>query len=162
MEESAVVQGMVAIGVGTVVRSGSYVVGPVVIGQNCDIGPNCYIRPYTAIGDDCRIGSAVEVKNSVIMKGSKIPHLSYIGDSVIGERCNLGAGTKIANLRLDNKDITAAGIDTGRRKLGAIIGDEVETGINASINVGSIIGNNTRIGPGAIVSGVILPDSRIF
>ena len=162
VEESAVVQGMVAIGVGTVVRSGSYVVGPVIIGQNCDIGPNCYIRPYTAIGDDCRIGSAVEVKNSIIMKGSKIPHLSYIGDSVIGERCNLGAGTKIANLRLDNKDITAAGIDTGRRKLGAIIGDEVETGINASINVGSIIGNNTRIGPGAIVSGVILPDSRIF
>lgn len=137
-------------------------VGPVVIGQNCDIGPNCYIRPYTAIGDDCRIGSAVEVKNSIIIKGSKIPHLSSVGDSVIGEGCNLGAGTKIANLRLDNKNITAAGVDTGRRKLGAIIGDGVETGINAGINVGSIIGNNTRIGPGAIASGVILPDSRIF
>jgi bifunctional UDP-N-acetylglucosamine pyrophosphorylase/glucosamine-1-phosphate N-acetyltransferase len=104
----------------------------------------------------------VEVKNSIIMKGSKIPHHNYVGDSIIGEGCNFGAGTKIANLRLDKKDITAAGMDTKRRKLGAIIGDRVETGINACINVGSIIGNNTHIGPGAIVSGVILPGSKIL
>lgn len=162
VEENVVVKGMVSIGENTVVRSGSYIVGPVIIGQDCDIGPNCYIRPYTSIGDNCHIGSAVEVKNSIIMKGSKIPHHNYVGDSIIGEGCNLGAGTKIANLRLDKKDITAAGMDTKRRKLGAIIGDRVETGINACINVGSIIGNNTHIGPGAIVSGVILPGSRIF
>ena len=162
IEKNAVVKGMISVGKNTVVRSGSYIVGPVIIGQDCDIGPNCYIRPSTAIGDGCHIGSAVEVKNSIIMKGSKIPHHNYVGDSVIGEGCNLGAGTKIANLRLDNKDITAAGMDTRMRKLGAIIGDGVETGINASINVGSTIGNNTHIGPGATVNGVILPDSRIF
>jgi bifunctional UDP-N-acetylglucosamine pyrophosphorylase/glucosamine-1-phosphate N-acetyltransferase len=162
IEDNAVIKGAVAIGRGTVVRSGSYIIGPVTIGQNCDIGPNCYIRPSTAIGDDCHIGSAVEVKNSIIMKGTKIPHHNYVGDSVMGEDCNLGAGTKIANLRLDEKEIWVAGHNTRRRKLGAIIGDGVKTGINVSIDVGTIIGNNTYIGPGAIVRGIIAPESKIF
>jgi len=162
VEGNVVMKGVVDIGKDTVVRSGSYIVGPVVIGQNCEIGPNCYIRPYTTIGDDCHIGSAVEVKNCIIMRGSKLPHHNYIGDSIIGEECNFGAGTKIANLRLDKKEIWVAGINTKRRKLGAIIGDRVETGINASINVGSMIGNDAFIGPGAVASGIILSGSRIF
>ena len=162
VEENVTIKDTVAIGKNTVIKSGSYIVGPVIIGENCDIGPNCYIRPSTTIGDDCHIGAAVEVKNSIIMNGSKIPHHNYVGDSVIGEQCNLGAGTKIANLRLDKKNIRIAGIDTRRCKLGAILGDHVETGINASINVGSVIGNNTFIGPGAVVSGGILSDSKIF
>ncbi len=162
VEDNVAVKGKVSLGKGTIIRSGSYIVGPVTIGQDCDIGPNCYIRPHTSIGDNCDIGSAVEVKNSIIMKGSKIPHHNYVGDSIIGEGCNFGAGAKIANLRLDRKNIEMANIDTKRRKLGAIISDEVQIGINACINVGSMIGNNTRIGPGAIASGVILPDSNIF
>lgn len=162
VEDNVVLKNAVAIGKNSVIRSGSYIVGPVIIGENCDIGPNCYIRPSTAIGDGCHIGAAVEVKNSIIMNGTKIPHHNYIGDSVIGEGCNLGAGTKIANLRLDKKNIHVHGIDTKRRKLGAIIGDDVETGINASINVGSVIGDNTFIGPGAVVSGVIKPDSKLL
>ncbi len=162
IEENVAIRGDVSIGKGTVVRSGSYIVGPVIIGDDCDIGPNCYIRPYTTIGDGCHIGAAVEVKNSIIMKGSKIPHHNYVGDSVIGEGCNLGAGTKIANLRLDKKEIWVNGRNTRRRKLGAIIGDGVETGINASINIGTIIGSNARIGPGALASGVIAPDSIIL
>ncbi len=162
VEENVVLKGAVAIGKNTVIKSGAYIEGPVIIGEDCQIGPNCYIRPTTVIGDGCHVGAAVEVKNSLVMKGSKIPHLSYVGDSVIGEGCNLGAGTKIANLRLDKQNITVAGIDTGRRKLGAIIGDRVETGINASINVGCMIGNNAFIGPGMTVSGRILPDSKIL
>ena len=162
IEDNVVIKGVVSTGRGTVVRAGSYIIGPVTIGQNCDIGPNCYIRPSTAIGDNCHIGSAVEVKNSIIMKGTKVPHHNYVGDSVIGEECNLGAGTKIANLRLDEKEIRVAGHDTRRRKLGAIIGDGVKTGINVSIDVGTMIGNNTYLGPGAIVSGIISPNSRIF
>jgi UDP-N-acetylglucosamine diphosphorylase/glucosamine-1-phosphate N-acetyltransferase len=162
VEGNVVLKEPVSIGRGSVIRSGAYIVGPVVIGEKCDVGPNCYIRPATAIGDGCHIGAAVEVKNSIIMKGTKIPHFNYVGDSVIGEGCNLGAGTKIANLRLDKRNIFVNGIDTGRRKLGAIIGDHVETGINASINVGCIIGNNTFLGPGVVASGVILPDSQIF
>ena len=96
------------------------------------------------------------------MNGSKVPHLSYVGDSVIGEDCNLGAGTKIANLKLDKKNITIGGINAGRRKLGAIIGDGVQTGINTSINVGTVIGNGTFIGPGTLVSGTLAPGARVF
>jgi len=162
VEENVVIKGKVSIGKGTVVRSGSYITGPVITGEECDIGPNCYIRSGTSIGNRCHIGAAVEVKNSIIMNGTKIPHQNYVGDSIVGERCNLGAGTRIANLRLDKQEISVAGIATGRRKLGAIIGDEVETGINASINTGCMIGNSTHIGPGALAHGVITPGSKIY
>ena len=166
IEDGVVLKGNVVVEEGTVVRAGSYIQGPVLIGKNCEIGPNCYIRPYTSIGDDCHIGSSVEVKNSIIMNGTNIPHHNYIGDSVIGENCNFGAGTKIANLRLDEKNVSVfikgRIVDTGRRKLGAIIGDNVKTGINVSINVGSMIGNDVYVGPGAVVDGYIEPFSRIF
>jgi UDP-N-acetylglucosamine diphosphorylase/glucosamine-1-phosphate N-acetyltransferase len=162
VEANVVLKGVVSIGQGTVVRSGSYIVGPVVIGQKCDVGPNCYIRASTSIGNGCHIGAAVEVKNSIIMAGSKIPHFNYVGDSVIGENCNLGAGTKIANLKLDKSNVRVNEIDTKRRKLGAIIGDGVQTGINSSINTGTLIGNNSFIGPGALAHGVIAPGSKVF
>lgn len=162
IEQNVVIKGKVSIGAGTVIKSGSYIEGPVIIGRDCRIGPNCYIRPNSAIGDRCHIGNAVEIKNSIIMNNSKVPHLSYVGDSVIGENCNLGAGTKIANLRFDKQEIVVGGKATKRRKFGAVIGDNVETGINVSINSGSTIGNNTWIGPAANVTGIVAPDSRIF
>lgn len=162
IEPGAIIKGPVSVGRNTLVRAGSYIEGPVLIGEGCEIGPNCYIRPYTSIGDGCHIGAAVEVKNSIIMRGTKIPHHNYVGDSIIGEDCNLGAGTKIANLRLDKRNVTVEGRETGRRKLGAIIGDRVEVGINASINVGTLIGNDSFVGPGALVEGVILPHSHIL
>jgi len=162
VEDGVVIKGDVSVGKGTVIMSGSYIVGPAAIGRDCRLGPGCYIRPHTAIGDGCRIGGSVEVKNSIVMAGSKIPHHNYVGDSVIGEGCNLGAGTKIANLRLDKRSVRVGGNDTKRRKLGAIIGDNVETGINSCINVGTIIGNGVRIGPGAVVGGTISPGSKIF
>jgi UDP-N-acetylglucosamine diphosphorylase/glucosamine-1-phosphate N-acetyltransferase len=162
IEPNVVLKNAVVVGQGTVIRSGAYIIGPVTIGRNCDIGPNCFIRPSTAIADNCHIGASVEVKNSIIMSGTKIPHFNYVGDSVLGSNCNLGAGTKIANLKLDKRPIAVNGIDTGRHKLGAIIGDNVQTGINSSINVGTLIGANTFIGPGALAHGVIAPGSRIF
>ncbi|MDD5093316.1 MAG: sugar phosphate nucleotidyltransferase [Dehalococcoidia bacterium] len=162
VEENVVLKGFVSVGKGSVIRSGSYIVGPVIIGEGCDIGPNCYIRPSTAIGDRCHIGAAVEVKNSIIMNNTKIPHLSYVGDSIIGENCNLGAGTKVANLKLNKRNVQVGGIDTGRRKLGAILGDGVQTGINCSLNVGCSIGNDTIVGPGMVARGMIRPRARIF
>ena len=155
-------RGSISVGKGTVIRSGSYIVGPAFIGEDCEIGPNCYIRPSTSIGDRCHIGTAVEVKNSIIMGNSKIPHHNYIGDSIIGENCNFGAGTKVANLRLDGKSIEVGGLDTGRRKLGAIVGDGVQTGINSCLNVGCSIGNDSIIGPGVVARGVIRPGARIL
>lgn len=162
IEPNVTLKNAVSVGKGTVIRSGAYIVGPVLIGENCEIGPNCYIRPATSIGNNCHIGAAVELKNSIVMNGAKIPHLNYVGDSILGENCNLGAGTKIANLKLDKKNIRVNTVDTRRRKLGAILGDKVETGINSSINVGTMIGNNTFIGPGALAHGVIAPGSKIF
>ena len=162
VESNVVLNGTVSIGAGTVIRSGSYISGPVIIGENCEIGPNCFIRPSTAIGDRCHIGASVEIKNSIIMSDSKVPHHNYIGDSIIGEDCNLGAGTKVANLRLDKKNVRVGDIDTGRRKLGVILGDRVQTGINSCLNVGCCIGNDSYIGPGAVASGMIRPKAKIF
>jgi bifunctional UDP-N-acetylglucosamine pyrophosphorylase/glucosamine-1-phosphate N-acetyltransferase len=162
VEDNVVIKGAVSLDENSRIRSGCYIIGPVVIGRGCDIGPNSYIRPATAIGNGCRIGAFVEVKNSIIMEGTKIPHHNYVGDSVIGQDCNLGAGTKIANVRLDRKIINVAGVDTGRRKLGAILGDGVETGINASINTGSLIGNGVFIGPGTVANGVVAPNTKVF
>ena len=166
VEGNVILKDEVIIGEGTRVMSGSYIEGPVVIGKNCKIGPNCYIRPYTSIGDNCHVGNACEVKNSIIMSNSNVPHQNYVGDSIIGSNCNLGAGTKIANLRLDKRNIkvTINGkkIDTGRRKLGVIMGDNVQTGINAMLNVGTTVGNNVFIGPGAIANNEIKPEARIM
>ncbi|MCG7851426.1 MAG: NTP transferase domain-containing protein, partial [Methanosarcinaceae archaeon] len=105
VEPNATLVGEVVAGEGTLIRNGAYIMGPVVIGRNCDIGPNCFIRPSTSIGNGVRIGNAVEVKNSIVMDGTHIGHLSYVGDSVIGQGCNFGAGTKVANLRHDGKNI---------------------------------------------------------
>lgn len=162
LEENVWIKGKVSIGEGTMIKSGSYIEGPAVIGENCVIGPNSYIRANTSIGANCHIGNAVEIKNSILMDKVKIPHQNYVGDSVIASRCNLGAGTKIANLRFDDAPVKAKGVDTGRRKLGAIISDGVKTGINACIDSGTVIGNNTLIGPGAFASGYIEENSRVY
>lgn len=156
------ITGILKLGKSSVIKSNACIEGPVIIGDNCAIGPNCYLRPGTVIGNNCHVGSFVEIKNSIIMDNTKIPHLNYIGDSIIGQGCNFGAGTKIANLRLDEKEIIVRNLPIGSKKLGAIIGDNVKTGINASINVASFIGNDSFIGPGALVSGEILPYSRIY
>jgi len=166
IEKDAILKGNVFVGKETVVKSGSYIEGPVVIGNNCKIGPNSYIRPHTTIGNNCHVGNACEIKNSIIMNDTNVPHHNYVGDSVLGRNCNLGSGTKIANLRLDKKNImvTLNGtiITTGRRKLGVIMGDHVQTGINSMINTGTLIGNNVFVGPGAMVTGSIQPGSQVF
>lgn len=155
VEDGVSMQGTVIVGEGSVVKSGTYIEGPCIIGRNCRIGPHAYIRGATSIDDDCHIGHCSELKNSIIMKGTKIPHFNYIGDSIIGSECNFGAGTKIANLRHDHANIRVCGKDTRRKKFGAIIGDGVQFGINCSINVGTMIGSNARFAPNSYVAGCI-------
>jgi UDP-N-acetylglucosamine diphosphorylase / glucose-1-phosphate thymidylyltransferase / UDP-N-acetylgalactosamine diphosphorylase / glucosamine-1-phosphate N-acetyltransferase / galactosamine-1-phosphate N-acetyltransferase len=132
------------------IRSGAYIEGPCFIDEGADIGPNCYLRPATYIGQHARIGNAVEIKNSIVMNQTHIGHLSYVGDSILGEACNLGAGTITANLRLDDAvvkmRVKGEVVDTGRRKLGAVLGDGVKTGINVSLMPG------IKIGPGSWVA----------
>jgi len=165
VEEGATLIPPVEIGEGTVIRSGAYIIGPVKIGRNSRIGPNCFIRPYTSIGDNCHIGNAVEVKNSIIMDHSNAPHLNYVGDSVIGEHTNLGAGTITANLRHDRGnikvEIKGKLEDSGRHKLGAIIGHYVKTGINVTIYPGRKIGSGAFVGPGVIVDKNIAPNTLV-
>lgn len=166
VSERATIIGDIQVGLNSRILPGSYIVGPAIIGDNCEIGPNSYLRPSTSIGDHCKVGAAVEIKNSIVMSHTNVPHLTYVGDSVIGERCNLGAGTKVANLRLDGKEVQVV-VDgkktgSGRRKLGVIMGDDVKTGINASIDAGSIIGEGTMVGMGAVVRGTIAARSKIF
>jgi UDP-N-acetylglucosamine diphosphorylase/glucosamine-1-phosphate N-acetyltransferase len=166
VEHGAYIEENVYVGEGSRIRSGSYIEGPTYIGNDCDIGPNCYIRPYTSIGDNVRVGNGVEIKNSIIMDGTHIAHLSYVGDSVIGSNCNLGAGTTIANLRLDEEEvrmkISGRVVSTGRRKLGTILADNVKTGVNCMINPGVKIGPNAAVGPGAVVYEDVPPNTLVL
>ena len=165
VEDSVHLIGSVTIAEGARLRSGAYVEGPAFIGQDSDIGPNCYIRPHTHIGRQVHIGNACEVKNSIIMNRTKIGHLSYVGDSIICEECNLGAGTVIANYRFDAKPVKMKVkdevSDTGKIKLGVFLGDNVKTGINATLMPGVKIGNNCWIGPNVIVYRDIPPNTRV-
>lgn len=165
IEKETQLKGKVIIKKGTLIKSGSYLEGPIYIGKNSQIGPNCYIRGPVSIGSNCRIGRAVEIKNSIIGANVEISHLSYIGDSIIGEDCNLGTGTIIANLRFDKKTIRLMTngklVDTGREKFGCVLGDNVKTGINVSIMPGLLIGSNCLIYPNSLVKRNI-KDKEIF
>lgn len=160
IESNVYVGEKVKIGKGTIIKSGSYIEGNVIIGEDCKIGPNCYIRGYTSIGDNCHIGNGVEIKNSIIFDNSNAPHLNYVGDSIIGSNCNLGAGSITANLRHDNKNVLVyvknKFFDTKRRKFGAIIGDYVKTGIGTLIYPGRKISANKTTRPGEIVKENII------
>ena len=155
VEKIVIVKGKLKAGKGTKILSGTYIKGNVIIGENCLIGPNCYLRGNTSIGNGCHIGQAVEIKNSIIMDNAKVPHLSYIGDSVIGKNSNLGAGTITANLKHDNENVRSVVkgkiVDTGRRKLGTIIADDVHTGINTTIYPGRKIWPGVSTLPGEII-----------
>jgi UDP-N-acetylglucosamine diphosphorylase / glucose-1-phosphate thymidylyltransferase / UDP-N-acetylgalactosamine diphosphorylase / glucosamine-1-phosphate N-acetyltransferase / galactosamine-1-phosphate N-acetyltransferase len=160
---AAHVEGRVRVGKGTRVLPGVFIEGNVIIGEHCRIGPNCYLRGFTAIGDHCRIGNAVEIKNTMIGNRTSVGHLSYCGDSIIGEDVNLGAGTITANLRHDGANhrsmIEGVLVDTGRRKFGTVIGDGVHTGIHTSIYPGRKLWPGTSTRPGEVVQrDILLPD----
>jgi len=155
VENGAHLVGPVSVAESARIRSGAYIEGPALIDEESDIGPNCYIRSYTSIGKKVRIGNACEIKSSIIMDNVHIGHLSYVGDSILGENCNLGAGTITANYRLDGGTIKMVVkdrvVDSGRTKLGAVLGDDVKAGINALFMPGVKVGNNSQIGPDVIV-----------
>ena len=118
IEDGCTVPDTVSIGEGTVIRAGTYIEGHCAIGENCVIGPHAYIRGSTAIGDGCHIGHATEIKNSIVMARTNIPHFNYVGDSTVGSGCNFGAGTKVATLRHANAPVQVCGRWPCRLSLG--------------------------------------------
>lgn len=166
IEDGAHLIGCVTVEKQARIRSGAYIRGPAYIGEHSDIGPNCFIRPHTSIGKNVRIGNACEIKNSIIMDKAHIGHLSYVGDSIIGEECNLGAGTIVANYRFDAKTIKTVikdeVVDTERTKLGVILGDRVKTGINTLFMPGVKVGNDSWIGPNVIAYRDVPPDTVLL
>jgi len=159
------VEGPVWISDGVKIRPGAVIKGPVYIGKNTFIGDNSLIRDFTAIENNVVIGFGVEIKNSVILDSSFINRLSFIGDSVIANNVYIGAGTHIINYSAGEPIyalVNGDKIDTGRTKLGAIIGDQTTLEVNCSIMPGRKIGNKVWVGPGVVVDKDISPNKRVF
>ncbi|MFX0185968.1 MAG: bifunctional sugar-1-phosphate nucleotidylyltransferase/acetyltransferase [Candidatus Hodarchaeota archaeon] len=160
------IEGEVNLASNVTLRPGTFIQGPVMIDENTVVGPNCFIRPASYLGKNVRIGNAVEIKNSIILDNTTIDHLSYVGDSVIGNGCSFGAGTKVANLKLEKNEInmTIQGkvLSTGRKKLGVFLGDNVKTGINVSLMPGITIGSNSRIGAHTLVNQNVPSNTLLY
>lgn len=156
VEEHVVIKGKVALGKGSVIKSGTYIEADCVFGENCEIGPNAYLRGFVSAGDRVKIGASVEVKNSILGSDVKIPHLSYIGDSIIGNNANLSGGTITGSLRHDHGTVKSLVkgelVDTGRTKFGTVVGDNAKTGIHTSIYPGRKIGAGKTTLPGSIIT----------
>lgn len=145
-----------------VIEPGAQLLGPVVVGPRCHLAANSVLRGPVILGSEVYVGRYSEVKASVVMDDAKVPHLSYVGDSILGTNVNLGAGAVLSNLKLSWGEITVhvGGRDfpTGRQKLGAILGDEVQIGCNAVIHPGTLVGARTWVYPCACLRGYYPPD----
>lgn len=155
----------IVIGKGTRIHPTAVIEGPVRIGEDVDIRPGAYVRGGVWIGDGCVVGANTELKRAILLDGAKAPHLSYVGDSILGRDVNLGAGTVLSNFRHDGGEIVVpvgeGRLRTGRRKLGAILGDEVMTGCNCVLHPGSIVGRGTQIYPGVQLRAGVYPERAI-
>lgn len=156
----ASLSGCIRLANGSRILPGTVIEGPVLIGSNSQIGPNAYIRGATSIGSNCYVGNGAEIKNSIIYNNTYISRQCYVGDSIVGTHVTLGAGTCTENHRHDGRHhvsmIQGKAVNTGRLKLGAILGDGVRTGVNTSIEAGVKIGVARTTQPGACVSKDLL------
>ena len=143
------------LGPGSVVEPGALIKGPALIGAYCEIRQGAYMRGYCLVGDRCVVGHTTEMKHAVMMDDAKAGHFAYIGDSILGNHTNLGAGTKLANLKIVDTSITlkinGKRYETGLRKFGAIIGDDSETGCNSVTNPGTLLGRRCLVWPAVSV-----------
>lgn len=155
----------IQIGEGTIVEPGAVIQGPAIIGKHCVIRSGAYIREQVIIGDNCTIGHASELKNCLLFNEAQVPHLNYLGDSILGWRAHLGAGTILSNVKNNGGMISIQtqdeSINTGLPKCGSMIGDEAQIGCNSVINPGSIIGPRSIIYPLVSFRGVLPADSIV-
>lgn len=153
VEDGAVIKGQVYIGKDTIVESGAYISGPAFIGESSQIRHGAYIRGNVYVGRKCTIGHTSEAKGACFLDGAKASHFAYVGDSVLGQNVNLGAGTKLANLQFNNKEVhfldpqTHHKTASGLRKFGSILGDRAQTGCNAVLSPGSLLLPDTAVFP---------------
>jgi len=155
----------IIIGSGTIVEPGAFIKGPTIIGSHSEIRQGAYIRGDCLVGNRCVVGHTTEIKGSIMLDGAKAPHFAYVGDSILGKDVNLGAGTKLANLKIIPGSIVITAdrkrYDTGRRKLGAILGDRTETGCNSVTSPGTLMGPSSIVYSGVAVPGGYYPSRTI-
>jgi hypothetical protein len=156
----------ISIGEGSVVESGAFIQGPVIIGRQTEIRQGAYLRGGCLVGDRCVVGHTTEMKNAIMLSGAKAGHFAYIGDSILGRDCNLGAGTKLANLKLIRTTIRIKGpegmIDTGLKKFGVIMGDGTETGCNCVTSPGTLLGPKSLVTPNITVKAGYYPRQSVI
>ncbi len=154
---TAVVRGEVFIGEGTVVEPGAMISGPTIIGRGCHIRQGAYIRGNCLIGDKAIVGHCTEVKGSIFLPGASAPHFNYVGDSLLGRKTNMGAGSILSNFKLTGDEIVVEvegkSYPTGLRKFGGAVGDKTQVGCNAVLNPGCILGPGCLVYPCASVRG---------
>lgn len=139
--------------------------GPCIIDEGTEVRPGAFIRGNAIIGKNCVVGNSTEIKNVIIFDNVQVPHYNYVGDSVLGFKSHMGAGSITSNVKSDKTLIKVKNgdevIETGLKKMGAILGDKVEVGCNSVLNPGTIIGRNTNIYPLSSVRGTV-PQNSIF
>jgi len=139
--------------------------GPAIICKDSEIRHCAYIRGNAIIGEGCVIGNSCEIKNAIIFNKSQVPHFNYVGDSILGYHAHMGAGSIVSNLKSDGKNIIVKDgeekLETGLRKFGAIVGDNVEIGCNSVLNPGTVVGKNSNVYPLARVRGLV-PSNSIY
>ena len=160
VEDGAHIAGDVEIAEGVRVEAGAYIRGPALIGPGTEVRHAAYLRGNVLIGADCVIGHVSECKNAILLDCAQAPHFAYVGDSVLGNDVNLGAGTRLANLKIVPGTIAVrhpdgTSVDTGLRKLGALLGDGVQIGCNTVTSPGTVIGRDSIVYPGAPLQGTI-------
>jgi len=157
---------LISIGKGSIIEPGAYIKGPCYIGQNCTVRHGAYIRGHLLTGNKCVVGHDSEIKNAILFDGAQAPHFAYVGDTILGNRVNLGAGTICANLKMNKKNILVQihgeeSIDTEMHKLGLIIGDDSQTGCNTVTNPGTFFGKSVWCYPTLNVGGFIPSNSIV-
>lgn len=158
---TAVVEGPVVLMPGARIGPFAWVRGPAWIGAGAEVGHGALLRGGCVLADGAKVGHASEVKRSLLLPGAQAPHFNYVGDSVLGADCNLGAGVKLANLKNDGGEVRVDGEGTGLRKFGAAIGDDVHIGCNAVLSPGTVIGARTVVYAGAVLRGRVPADAIV-
>ena len=147
------------------VFASAYIGGPCIIGHRTEVRQCAFIRGSALVGDDCVVGNSTELKNVILFDKVQVPHYNYVGDSILGYRSHMGAGSITSNVKSDKQLVVIHSadeqIETGRKKVGAMLGDRVEVGCNSVLNPGTILGRDASVYPTSCVRGVV-PEGCIW